>query len=317
MTQSAGLAPSIPVASDTPIVIPIKAMQIGHKLIYYISIQVGGAPETKALLDTGSVGLRIAEGDVPAVSGGRKSTYSYASGVELEGNLQHHDVQLGSIVAHRVTVDVVHKLHCTDKIPNCHVSGLGPGAYFSYGVDGISSSEIGAIIGTSLGEGRDAPNPLIEAGFKRWIVSLPSSVTDTGSLILNPTPDQLHGFYYSPVDLTGRYKICMSAGVNATACEPGMLDTGAPHIDLYLPQVRRQILPGGEWVQMTLGSAGLQTPTIRFRAGKRNEIDSIIVQPLESVYWREPFINAGVVPFLHFDVLFDAKGRSIGLRSRT
>lgn len=311
-----GNAPSRATAGHAPVVIPIHAMQVGHKLIYYITIQVGNAPETKALLDTGSVGLRVAEGDVPPVKGGHKSTYGYTSGVMLDGNLQHHDVRLGTFTAHRLDIDVVHKLYCSDRHPGCNVSRLGPGTYFTHGVDGISSSDVGAILGTALTNAKDAPNPLVDAGFKRWIISLPRSVTETGSLILDPTPDQVSSFYTSPVDRTGRYRICMSASADATACEPGALDTGAPHVDLWLPNVRTQVLPSGEWVQMTFGPPGLQTPVLRFQAGKRNEINAIIVQPLETIYWREPFINAGVVPFLHFDVLFDAKERCIGLRSR-
>ena len=296
--------------------IPIKAMQVGHKLIYYITIQVGDAPETRALLDTGSVGLRVAENHVPAQSGGHRSTYGYVSGVMLEGKLQRHDVRLDSVIAHRMTVDVVHELHCSDKHRDCNAAHLGPGRYFSRGVDGISSSEVGAIIGTGLMEGRDAPNPLVDAGFKRWIISLPRNINDTGQLVLDPTQEQQRGFYNQPVDRTGRYILCMSAGAQAPACAPGSLDTGAPHIDLWLSRVHRQILPSGDWVTMRFGTHGAQTPNIRFQAGKPYDTSAIIVQPLESTNWHEPFINAGVVPFLYFDVLFDANDRYIGLRSR-
>lgn len=169
---------------------------------YSIPVTIGNAPPVNAMLDTGSWGLRVLPGAVPAsayTASATTTSYAYGAGVSLIGNNATANLTLGSLPsAAPVPMMAISSLACMPANPHCPASKMSIDEY-GIGGDGLPNEGFKAIIGVALGfqapaQGEGVPSPLPYFGQGQFIVSLPAPGQATGTLTINPTADDLKGF---------------------------------------------------------------------------------------------------------------------------
>jgi hypothetical protein len=62
--HSVAVAPAVPAmtTADGPLTVPLKLEHVGHQVRLAVKVSVGGSPYLPYLLDTGSVGMFVANG---------------------------------------------------------------------------------------------------------------------------------------------------------------------------------------------------------------------------------------------------------------
>lgn len=229
----------------TRIEVPIYQRRLPDGNIrYWVYVRIGAGAPIAALLDTGSFGLRVMESalspsDYQNTGIGRR--VSYGSGVTLRGPLATAVVRIGEATSGTpIHFQLVRSVGCVPQKPNCPAARIGPAEY-RIGGDGLPGQGFEAILGLSM---RRPPvavaafNPLESIGANRWIVVLPlPGGTQPGSLIINPTPQDLAGFRTAqvappPVNRPGMVRVvdpgCGAPdAASAGSCPPVKLDSGA------------------------------------------------------------------------------------------
>jgi hypothetical protein len=291
---------------------------------YWVELSIAGGAPIRAMLDTGSTGLRVLAADPSAKAlpaAGPDQNYGYTSGARFSGPPVKARIALG---AARTPDDFVFqridKAGCGDDRPDCPVSEVAADAYR---IGGRGENGFVAILGTNMGEA-DTPNPL-KAMARSWIIELPKAGSDQpGRMILNPTGDETTGFTALPLDpifanLRGGFHdavpgCVIKAGGETSLCGPMLLDSGAPVVEVTLGGDARPVAwPGGTKARLTMGRQGAavampfvtdgdQASRLTIRAGKG--------QPRNR-------ISAGSLPFQAFAVLYDPQARILGLKPRT
>ncbi|UUQ63349.1 hypothetical protein NLK61_18985 [Pseudomonas fuscovaginae UPB0736] len=312
--------------------IPVMTKVVAGNRFFYVRLRIGDGPETNVILDTGSNGLRAVSAVVPhSNTSGRKLVYSFESGSELQGTLANESLSAGGRSLGTVPVQVVNALLCTKNTPNCPVAQLDPATPFVKGVDGRSSEEFGAIMGIRLFDqaGKWVPNPLVAAGFERWVVQLPIADDQPGALILDPSMAELKGFTRLKVDKNGTVAGCLNVrGGAEITCSSTVLDSGDPHVFVFSRDVEQRVLTSGKAMALVLSDTGSADSKVIFKflsekVGAKGGHDVLLYRP-EVVSTRplkaaeaKPYINSGYLPFMHYNFLFDNEERVIGLQSRT
>lgn len=226
------------------VVVPIHQTRLADGTVrYWVSVRVGGAP-IAAMLDTGSFGLRVMESALPPGSyqdTGIERGIAYGSGVALRGTLATAVVQIGEATTGRpIYFQLIRSVGCVPRKPDCPAARVGPQDY-RIGGDGLPGEGFAAILGLSM---RRPPvavaafNPLDSIGAQQWIIVLPlPNEANPGSLIINPTPQDLAGFSSArmvppPSGRPGMVRVvdpgCLAeGGTQADSCPPVKLDSGA------------------------------------------------------------------------------------------
>ena len=217
--------------------VPIYQVKLPNDTIrYWVPVTIGGKGPIEAMLDTGSVGLRVFAGALSPADyqdTGTEGTVRYGSGVELRGTLARAVVKIGEATTREpVPIQIVRSVGCTERQPSCPAARLSPEDY-GIGGDGIARQGFKAILGLSL-RTLDKPgspvNPLEFVGDQAWIVMLPLPGTAApGALIVNPNAADRAGFrLVSSVPAMGpnRFPIC-GGEASADSCPPVQLDSGA------------------------------------------------------------------------------------------
>ena len=96
---------------------------------YVIEIVVNSAP-MMAGLDTGSIGLRLlprAAARARVAPDGEAETYSYGSGVELDGRRVEADVAIGGARG-RVAIQAIDRVTCVARQSDCPAARVAPDA---------------------------------------------------------------------------------------------------------------------------------------------------------------------------------------------
>jgi hypothetical protein len=229
----------------TRIAVPIYQSRLSDGNVrYWVPVRVGGSAPIPAMLDTGSFGLRVLE---PALSPsdyqdtGIERRFAYGSGVALHGSLATAIVQIGDATTGTpITFQLVRSVGCTPRKPDCPAARVSPGEY-RIGGDGLPGQGFEAILGLSMRRPSVAVaafNPLDSIGDKRWIVVLPlPGGANPGTLIINPTPQDLDGFSAAqmappPGNRPGMVRMvdpgCLAqGGAQAGSCPPLWLDSGS------------------------------------------------------------------------------------------
>lgn len=292
---------------------------------FSVSLRIG-AKRVEAGLDSGSTGLRVLPGVLSATDargGGRRSTYSFGSGVRLRGVVGRARLALGALSG-MADVQLVESVGCTEKKPHCAAAHL-PLRKFGLMGNGMAGQGFQAILGVSMVPTAPAgiPNPLVAMGVRRWIVELPRSASGgTGRLILNPTDDELRGFVMFPVlggagGEHGAHDAIRACIVNrrtlATACGWLNMDTGAAGIQVVNSRLRHPWRAGTVAV-LTFGGVRGTHLIEHFVVGERSEASRLSVKRSPKV--DGVAIRAGIVPYLAFSVLYDPEHGRIGLKPR-
>lgn len=187
--------------------IPISQTRLSNGDIRYsVPVSIAGARPIKAMLDTGSFGLRIlsrALGPGSYEDIGIVRDYGYGSGVVLHGPLGRATVKIGQVALDQpIIVQIVQSVHCAADRPLCPASRVSQQDY-GIGGDGLRREGFEAILGVSMRVPQTpqaAINPLTLIGNQAWIVLLPLPYQATdGVLVVNPEPEDFRGFSVAPV----------------------------------------------------------------------------------------------------------------------
>lgn len=310
------------VRAQTRAEIPIKAVVLSDgERRYVVPIVVGGV-QIDAGLDSGSTGLRILPGVVPATSeqaSRHRNTYSYDSGTEFSGVIAEADMTIG--VTGRAAFQQIDKVGCKAGFRTCPAAKVKPDQFGIQG-SGLPGEGFKAILGINMARD-DAPNPLMALGAKRWIIELPRPGDDKpGRLVVNPTDAEVAG--YAMISLDPRFgdergglhdavQGCLINQTNKRSyCGPADLDTGAPGIQIATSD------PEDAW------RTGAPATMAFYEKGKPvTGADFVVNQgPGAHVAIRhEPRAQGarvflGILPYFAFSALYDPEARAIGLKAR-
>jgi hypothetical protein len=302
--------------------IPIRARPLAHAPPRYsIPIALGGV-ELDAMLDTGSVGLRVLSRALPANAYAptqRTSSYGFGSGARLDGFIANGQVAIAGLSA-STPFEFVQSVGCTRREPDCVMQRMDF-AHYGIGGNGVPDQGYTAIIGIGLRSNRgDAPNPLPILGAPAWIVRLPRAGETEGILILNPSSADLEGyaFFQLPHQEAGEgwgdnmLPACLTNSANdAHVCLPALIDSGAPGVKIQSAEARP-----GDWPAQSRLTLSFQRQT--------GDIALNFVSnggPGAHVETRAPEgepqrLMLGTLPYFSFDVFYDSVHGVVGLKPR-
>jgi hypothetical protein len=313
-------------AADSRAEIPIRQVILKDCTPRYtIPMKVAGV-EIEAMLDSGSTGLRVLPGVLPAdgvTRTSRADVYSYGSGAEYTGVIATADMEVGGLEGEDIAFQAIDRFGCRANKPACPVAQVRPADY-GIGGNGIPRAGFKAILGVNMA---DAPaiNPFYGIGARRWIIDLPKPGDGRpGKLILNPTPKDLEGFSRFPIQMRfaqsqgGLHDAIWGCLTNirtkADLCGPLLLDTGGDGVVVQTGQGQ----PTAPWaqyvdVEMRLGGERSMPLQLRFdNAGAR--YSRVRLEPGQG--HPNSRIMAGPLPYYHFVAAYDADARTIGLKKR-
>lgn len=288
---------------------------------FTIPIIVGGV-QIEAGLDSGSTGLRILPGVVPASAEqhiGHRETYGYDSGTEFEGPIVEADTTIG--IGGRSRFQQIDIVRCHNGARSCPAARVKP-AEFGIQGSGLPGEGFKAIIGINMAAD-SAPNPLVALGARRWIIELPRPGDDKpGRLVLNPADAEVAEYKTMHIDAQfsdqrgGLHDAVQGCLVNQSNkrsyCGPADLDTGAPGVQVATPG------PTNPWeaqapATMVFYEKGQPIIGAEFKVegdpGARVTIRSEPRSRLTRLYF-------GILPYYAFSVLYDPQAKAIGLKPR-
>jgi hypothetical protein len=291
---------------------------------YWIELSIAGGPPLRAMLDTGSSGLRVLA-NVGAPAGATRTDetvrYGYTSGAAFSGPILTAPVTIGSLTTPAsFRLHLIEAMTCSASKPQCPVSRTSPEAYR---IGGRGTEGFTAILGTNMG--RSNVGTPLSAIADVWIIELPRPGSRApGRLIMNPTPDERAGFERLPLDpvferVDGNFHDAVAGCVvsldgERSICGPTLLDSGAPVIEVSLGAGRTD----ASWGPGVPAAIAFPTPSgarmvARFVTG-RDQPSKLLVH--EGQGQPRDRISAGSLPFYAFSVLYDPKERILGLKPR-
>jgi len=323
--------PCILPADSLRMVLPLSIDYDGHIVTPFVNITVNGKL-FKTVFDTGSSGLRMMNGALPAAPGdtlSQRVSYSYGDAIQklsLRGKVRKAEVAFDKL---RTPLPI--SIMCIDS------AKYNPGSdWIATGDSAVIRSNhfrnCSAIMGVGL-RNRDRSagvvSPLSQApGNGKFIVMFPGYGGTKGSVIINPAPADEAGFIYFKLapgkavntgygngwrdnELPG----CITIN-NSSACLPTLLDSGNPDIKVFSNEFTgRQAVPSRNYVTLRIGAtndtAFIQTS---FFTGDEK------LEGRDRVYLdagpNEPKMIFGVRFFFEFDVLYDQQNGIIGIRKK-
>jgi hypothetical protein len=212
---------------------------------------------------------------------------------------------------------------CKPERPKCGAAGVKLADY-RIASAGIAGKGFQAILGIGIGSDRD-PNPLLEAGAKRWIIEVPEIGSKApGRLILNPDDKDLFGFYFSSLSLhSSQLKMAYRSSIDGCLiarksgerlCGPILFDTGSTSLDLMIEDdAKFARFHNARYYTLEFGE-GKQKLSWQFEALAR-----AVAQLTPEHAGAQPgqiLISAGMPPCIHFRVLYDYERDTIALKPR-
>ncbi|RYC32495.1 hypothetical protein D3273_08890 [Lichenibacterium minor] len=301
---------------------------------YSVPVTVGNGPPIEAALDTGSFGLRVlasalSPGQYEATDIHRR--YPFGGGARFDGILARATLGVGPVRTDApVLFQRIDRVDCVEEKPDCPASKVSAADYLIAG-DGYPGQGFPAILGLSLrrapGGVDGAPNPLSLAGDRSWILVLPRpGSAEPGHLIIDPDDRDRAGFTLLKLDpqpgtagdeppgwadaalpgcLVGR-------GKDERYCGRTLLDTGAPGLSVASPAARGP-KPWGAGRSASFEIGGTGGPVaIPFTSGQ-GPATRVTLHPPRG---QGPAISAGTLPYLSYEVLYDARAGTIGFKPR-
>jgi hypothetical protein len=299
-------------------VIPVAGVVLPNGVMRYtVPVSVGGAPAIPAMLDTGSVGLRLLPGALDASRyrpTGRSMRATFGSGVELEGGLARAELSIGDLAVGPAVIQVAKTANCMAGRDGCPASK----AQGEFRING----RFAAILGIGL-RPNPADNPLELTAGKAWILILPRpGDSQPGQLIVNPSAEDRAGFTLFSLEArtgpAGRGWVdtalpaCLAWQGATPICGPTLLDSGTPSLAVHSADAAPVWRPGQD-ATLSFGLPA-QALTMAFRFGEG---------PGARLRWLPPApgrerlgLNTGLLPYHRFAVLYDAAAGTIGLKPR-
>jgi hypothetical protein len=291
---------------------------------YWVELSIADGAPMRALLDTGSTGLRVLAAEAPTAGvtpTGANKTYGYTSGAEFSGPVVRGRITLGQArTGDDFPFQLIDTTRCSKAKPDCPVIEVSPK---DYRIGGRGALGYVAIIGVNMGQG-DPPNPL-QALADSWIIELPRpGSTRPGRLILNPDDADRAGFAPARLDpafadLHGGFHDavpgCLATGDGARSlCGPVLLDSGAPVVEIALgADARPGTWPSGSTAVLAIAPITGPPLAASFVIGG-DPTAHLEIHPGQGQPRNR--ISAGVLPFYAFSVLYEPHARILGLKPR-
>jgi hypothetical protein len=279
-------------------------------------VSVGGGPPFTALVDTGSVGLRVLNGTVPASAWSMTSTpanVTYGSGLVATGVVANAVVSVGGVATSGpIPIVAVTAVGCTAAAPNCPGAGQTvPGFLFR----GMFPAVLG--VGLRKNAANGIESPLIHLGQSRqYVMSVPPAGGSTGTLQLDPPPTERARFSSNVVQLatlgTGWDDTNVPFCINSF-CAGALLDTGgngtlvitdsSDYAALGVPD-GSMLLPPGTTVTASINTASTWSFTVGATPAVGVDHFALVSSGRN---------NLAITPFHQFDVFYDCALGQIGL----
>lgn len=309
-------------------IIPIaQSVLPSGSIRYSVAVEVNGYP-VEAMLDTGSVGLRIMPGTLPAAALPVEPptlSYHFATGVRVRGPVAPATVSIGH---HRIDgtvyVQSIEQLDCLAVEPTCPAPAIRANDNRLFG-EGFPGRGYKAVLGIGL-RAAAVKNPLTVTTDGSWIIDLPLPGQDSsGALTLAPTPAERDGYRLfqlssesidtpvgRAVGWSDRIPGCLvNLKTTRRVCLPTVLDTGAPFILVRSRSAGDTSLrPSNTLVAMLFGDVP-DSPPLEFRVDSQAGAHVIVTESND-----QEGINAGTLPYRYFHVFYDSTKGLIGIRPR-
>jgi hypothetical protein len=323
-------AATAPAPALRRIEVPVRLVLLPDAIPRYaVSLTIGGQ-KIDALLDTGSRALLVLARDLPPrldTVAAPLQRLGYGAGDVLTGPVIGMRVYLGDDTVGALTaVQVISSIGCSDDQPNCAANLRYPEQY-EIGGDRIEGAGFDAIMGVEMpqpgGKLGGATNVLARLG-RSWILTVPLDDSQPGSLIINPTPAEKQKFTYFPFDprLRDRVGLLMSNSVTACLtiegyapfCGLTSLDSGGPAFTVYSPTVTTAgTFPTDTPASLVFRNPQGATETLNFVV-QADQPEHVMVRPVPA--GQLPHIEAGILTYQSFAVLYDMDRNAMGLAPR-
>jgi hypothetical protein len=323
-----------PTPSADDVVLPLTVIESPQATRVTIPVRIGNGPWIDAVLDTGSSGLRVSNtvvGDAGVVAEGGHLTYRFHdNNTILEGTRATATVTLGSLGSPTLTIPGVEVMIVTE---DCHFDAAACAGGTS--TANFFSNKYSAILGvnlTPLASDQGVVNPLLYLdGGAPFVVALGDAGAGTLSVTLNSREPS--GFRVYTLPLQGTLPPLVDGGpplstwnsrglptclVDPTSeeryCALASLDTGNP--EAYIESADgAPSFPAADVVDVLLGAdAGADGAALGNYAlvlSSPLALNQVHVELSDA-----GFMNMGVAPFLHYDVLMNPSNGHVGLRGR-
>jgi hypothetical protein len=325
-TSAAGCGESAPPAA-TSVTVPIHVTNER----FVVDVRIGDAPPIQALLDTGSAGLRVMQGALPASAYSltdQRVGYGYGGDLVIFGPVALAPVAIGAVgTGAPIPIMIIDESGC---IPN---TGCDPSQTVADHFSGLPAI-LGVGMRTTPGD-KGVGNPIAQfPGHPPFVVHVPAITSQgitaaAGTLRIGAEPGDAFEFTTYPLaglsngapllDGTPAWNDIGPPGcvniesTNESFCYPSLWDTGAPFSYVISPaqpaaQIRQ--LPLGTDVRVTLGPTSRPQKSYDVLVGAQPSpgIDLITIDPGYSTY-----ISPGIALFYRFDALFDQEHGVVGL----
>jgi hypothetical protein len=299
--------------------IPVRQISAHNgRIFYYVMVTVGGSKPFAAMLDSGSTGLRVLPGLLApedAEETGHHREQSFGSGERVKGFLAHAQRMTigGAAVTTPMELQIVHDVDCLGSKPHCAAQDRD--------VDKFRWGAFKAMLGIRLDDDhRDIntlANPLAAIGEGRWILSLPRPWDiGPGKLIFNPSDEESAGYTQFDVknDFSAIGGCLITMPDQHKVCGGIVPDTGAFLIAVLAHDKPMGFpwAPGTKIWLVVQNTAGDRTGAAFTASGEEGSAFHLKYFSDEG---RLPTI-VGVGPFFVFNVLYDAKKMTLGLKAR-
>jgi hypothetical protein len=312
----------VPAPDDVPIQLATYA---DHPMRMYVDVQIGSAAPFKAVLDTGSWGLRILEGTVPDSAFANITTTSVSYGY---GTFDSAIYIYGVVAFADLTID---KLTTTNPIPLMLVeSNTCPGSGTCRTLQQLFS-DAPAILGVGMRNttsGYGIGNPIAQLpGHPPFVIHV---AHDAAFLRIGPSPTDALAFKTLQLGpLSGGAPLqdgtpawndvsipaCIETQPAGTSyCFPSLWDSGSstPYVasqEQPIPYTTE--FPVGSAVSVNIGPPRDPMGSFQLVVGAYPipGVDEIFVLPTTD----SGYMNLGMSLFLHYDVLFDQEKGVVGL----
>jgi hypothetical protein len=284
-----------------------------------LDLTVGSGAIFRAMLDSGSNGIVALPSAVPpnsvTIDNTRRVDYVYGGSLRVTGSVAKAVIRLGDLVAPEpVEFLLVDGISCTAAHPNCPADGADLSKFTFKG-------GLGAVVGVgmrSVATTHFVQSPLLQLG-------APTSrfVIETKKLALEIEPSDatvarftklvsLPSGEPSSIDGVPSYDDRQIPFCANAFCDMGLLDTGGveqltvsapPNWGKLGVPPGSNVIPGGTTVDFAIA----ETSTWKLTVGTPPTagLDRVLLQSNSN--------NLGLMPFKHFDVLYDPRGGKIGL----
>jgi hypothetical protein len=312
-------------AAATTIPITMVALPNGNS-VGTVQVSIGGSAPFTALLDTGSVGLRVVTGTIPDSAwqlGTQTVSETFGSGLVAQGAVATAIVTLGSLsTTQAIAVQDITTVSCSAAHPMCPALGVDAAAF-------RFSNQFPAILGVGMRANANTliASPLAAIGTNmQYMLQMPVYGGPTGTITIDPDAATIARFT-TQIPLTAK-GAALPNGIGAwddtkvpfcvnQFCTAGLLDTGQPAIVLQTTSAadftnlgipaNATMVPPSTPVTITIAT----TETWSFVVGAMPHLGVDLIRVDGNVGGGVP--NLGLAPFYKFDAFYDFHAGLIGL----